>query len=267
MRVNEAMVRLGWLGVWALAGCFDHGDGLAAGSGGAGGTSGSGGFGGFGGSGGFVVGGSGFAGDGCFDCGGGGGEALPSCPFDDPNCTEELRGAACDELIECSTVAGPRLSRDLCLGQIDTRCVQCMRALGADGADGGLADDGGAAELAACNDAFEGSECDDFCDLLIQPPQSSFECEALAKGELALSPIDAQCMCTNCFFQLEQCVFDDGCWLIAQCAGRTGCVGTGCFTEEACLPVIDAVGATSLGANLITQLADCTNAFCAVVPL
>jgi hypothetical protein len=168
----------------------------------------------------------------------------------------------CEELIACSTVAGPLLPLFPCVGGIDTRCVQCVRALGADATDGGLADDGGAGELAACDDAFEGSECDDFCDLLIEPPQTRFECEALAKGELAQSGIDAQCLCLNCFFEFEQCVFDDGCWLVAQCSARTGCRGMGCFTEGTCLEVLDAVGATSVGASLFTQLADCGDAFC-----
>jgi len=252
MRARDLAIGVCGAWLWLLGGCFDPTDGMAGGSGGGDADSGTGGTGGVGGdSSDNAI--PGVAGDGARESG------TPPCPQSDPNCTEELRAAVCEDLIECSRITGTRSLEERCRQTIDVRCVECVRALGVDDSDAGLMDDAGTAEGTSCDDAYEGSACEDACDLLDLPPSefAGIECDAFVTTELAQDPAAAECLCNRCPKALDDCVLDDDCWLITQCSVRTGCVGMDCTAPEACQSVFDAAGALSIGPVLFETITDC----------
>jgi hypothetical protein len=233
----------------------DSGSDSESGSGGSGGISGTGGGGGFGvagnvppGVGGSFMAEGGFGGASSFGGSGGTGGVGGGCPVENPNCSEQNIEAICDGFLACDLIPG--LPPAQCVVDIDERCVDCMTAALGD-ADGGTAD---------CAER-EQADCP-ACSLLIVPPSTNAECLEIAATLPNATPAYEACLCEQCLDEYSACIGDDGCWLVQQCAYAAGCTGMSCYAPNACMAIIDEVGATSISVAMAVELGNCAAAVC-----
>jgi hypothetical protein len=231
----------------AFAGaCGDDADGDNGGSGGSGGEPDAGATGGTGGGG---TGGSGGTGG----TGGGGGD----CPTTNPNCADAVKAEVCETLVTCELIPGAELTQERCEAEIGEKCLDCtVESLG--GGDAGVSDAG---EL-DCDTAAANTDCEDVCGLLVSPPANEAECLDVSEASPENTEEYNACLCTTCFEEFSACIGDDGCWLVVQCAAAVGCNGMQCYAPNACMAIIDEVGATSISVAMATELGNCTAPNC-----
>lgn len=95
--------------------------------------------------------------------------------------------------------------------------------------------------------------------MLVQPPTTVDECVDIASSDNSSGAgmkSDPMCLCENCMMEFANCIADDLCWAVVQCANRVGCSGIDCFTGG-CMEPILAAGATSLSVTMAQELGDC----------
>lgn len=60
--------------------------------------------------------------------------------------------------------------------------------------------------------------------------------------DACMAQVGCPCLCQGCQCQWLDCMGNDGCRKILDCALATGCSGAACYSPDACLDIIDAVG-------------------------
>jgi hypothetical protein len=152
---------------------------------------------------------------------------------------------ACEVLVTCGAVPGAPLEPERCRSKVSDACVDCVieRAEATSDEDAGA--DG-------CARARDGS-CDQACLELVAPPADAEQCHDIVAG----STSDPACLCEHCLDVFADCVSDGHCLRVADCCGRAGQFGTGCFFVPECMGVILELGPTSVSTALATQVGVC----------
>jgi len=156
----------------------------------------------------------------------------------------------CGVLVQCDLIPGAPLTVSRCLQEIDDICATCAHP--------DTEDD----QEVVCDDVLKDVGCAQRCNLLIEPPADVEECQDVVLAQPNTTGSYATCLCEQCFAEHAACVADDGCWLVMQCAYDAACTGMACYSPEACMAIIDHVGATSVSVVLATELGNCSATFC-----
>jgi hypothetical protein len=153
-----------------------------------------------------------------------GGALLTVCPETEPF-ADDARATVCDHYDACDErFVG--FDRAQCVEGSADACVACSitaladRPLGADG----------------CPE--QRLDCYAACEDLVPRETAIAACEQ-SLGERDALTDSARCLCDRCYPAFGQCMADDGCVQMLDCAAARGCQGTSCTEDPVCGPLIE----------------------------